>query len=391
MLSRESFGIYGDDAWKERERARKRREYAVQALLVLLLVAFLAAIAMNVSDNLAARHIHSGFAFLDNPAGFDIGEALIPFTSADHMGRAFLVGVLNTIKVSFVSIIAATVLGVVVGLMRLSRHPLVRFLGTAHVEVYRNIPLLVLLLAVYLVVTELLPTGRSALHVGSWLFLSKAGLQFSCPMMGLWALVVAAVVGLVLGLGTAWVCQRKMTGLMANLTGIAVFAVAFAVSWVLCGVLSGWEHPVQTRFALQGGAQVSPEFLALSLGLTMFTSAAIAEIVRAGVLAVKPEQWNAGLALGMTLTETVSYVIFPQSMRLVIPPLASQFMNLTKNSSLAVMVGYPDLVNIGNTAINVSAQALEVICIIMCVYLLLNLIISVLMNRLNARIMRAPQ
>lgn len=178
---------------------------------------------------------------------------------------------------------------------------------------------------------------------------------------------------------------------MANLTGIAVFAVAFAVSWVLCGVLSGWEHPVQTRFALQGGAQVSPEFLALSLGLTMFTSAAIAEIVRAGVLAVKPEQWNAGLALGMTLTETVSYVIFPQSMRLVIPPLASQFMNLTKNSSLAVMVGYPDLVNIGNTAINVSAQALEVICIIMCVYLLLNLIISVLMNRLNARIMRAPQ
>ena len=119
MLSRESFGIYGDDAWKERERARKRREYTVQALLVLLLVAFLAAIAMNVSDNLAARHIHSGFAFLDNPAGFDIGEALIPFTSADHMGRAFLVGVLNTIKVSFVSIIAATVLGVVVGLMRL--------------------------------------------------------------------------------------------------------------------------------------------------------------------------------------------------------------------------------------------------------------------------------
>lgn len=123
----------------------------------------------------------------------------------------------------------------------------------------------------------------------------------------------------------------------------------------------------------------------------MFTSAAIAEIVRAGVLAVRSEQWNAGFALGMTLTETVSYVIFPQSMRLVIPPLASQFMNLTKNSSLAVMVGYPDLVNIGNTAINVSAQALEVICIIMCVYLLLNLIISVLMNRLNARIMRAPQ
>ena len=391
MLSRESFGIFGDEAWQERERVRRRKEYTVQALLILLLVAFLAGVAMNVSDNLAERHIHSGFAFLNNPAGFDIGEALVPFTSADHMGRAFLVGILNTIKVSFVSIIAATVLGVVVGLMRLSRHPLVRFLGTAHVEVYRNIPLLVLLLAFYLVVTELLPSGRSALHIGSWLFLSKSGLQFACPIIGWWALVISSIVGLILGIGTAWVSQRCMTGLMANLTGITMFAVSFGLSWMLCGVLTGWEYPVQTRFSLQGGEQISPEFLALSLGLTMFTSAAIAEIVRAGVLAVRSEQWNAGLALGMTLTETVSYVIFPQSMRLVIPPLSSQFMNLTKNSSLAVMVGYPDLVNIGNTAINVSAQALEVICIIMCVYLLLNLIISVLMNRLNARIMRAPQ
>ena len=182
-----------------------------------------------------------------------------------------------------------------------------------------------------------------------------------------------------------------MTGLMANTTGIAVFAGVFIVAWVLCGVFSGWDHPVQTRFALRGGSQISPEFLALSLGLTLFTSASIAEIVRAGVLAVKAGQWDAGLALGMTMTETVSYVIFPQSMRLVIPPLASQYMNLTKNSSLAVMVGYPDLVNIGNTVINVSAQALEVNCIIMAVYLTLNLVISVVMNALNARIMRAPQ
>ena len=169
------------------------------------------------------------------------------------------------------------------------------------------------------------------------------------------------------------------------------FAGVSIVSWIICGIVFGWDHPVQTRFALKGGSQISPEFLALSLGLTLFTSAAIAEIVRAGVLAVQPEQWNAGLALGMTMTETVSYVIFPQSMRLVIPPLSSQYMNLTKNSSLAVMVGYPDLVNIGNTVINVSAQALEVICIIMAVYLTLNLVISVLMNAFNARIMRAPQ
>lgn len=391
MLSRDSFGIYGDDAWKERERARKRREYTVQAVLMLVLIALLAAVVMNVSDNLEARHIHSGFGFLNNPAGFDIGEALIPFTSADHMGRAFMVGLFNTIKVSIVSIIAATVLGCVVGLMRLSRHPMLRLLGTAHVEVYRNIPLLVLLLAVYLAVTELLPAGRMALHVGDWIYLSKAGLQFACPTMGSLSLLVALGCGVVAGLLTAMVAKRRMTGLMSNLSGLAAFACVFVVSWMACGIVGGWEHPVQTRFALRGGGQLSPEFLALSLGLTLFTSAAIAEIVRAGVLAVKPEQWNAGLALGMTMTETISYVVFPQSMRLVVPPLASQYMNLTKNSSLAVMVGYPDLVNIGNTVINVSAQALEVICIIMGVYLVLNLVISVIMNGLNARIMRAPQ
>ena len=391
MLSRDSFGIYGDAAWKEREKARKRREYTIQAVLILILVGFLAAVSMNVADNLAERHINSGFAFLDNPAGFDIGEALIPFTNTDHMFRAFLVGILNTIKVSVVSIIAATVLGVIVGLMRLSRHPMLRFLGTAHVEVYRNIPLLVLLLAVYLGVTELLPAGRTALHMGDWIYLSKGGLQYASPVIGSWAMLIASGVGAVCGLAAVFIAKRRMTGLMANTTGIAVFAGVSIVSWIICGIVFGWDHPVQTRFALKGGSQISPEFLALSLGLTLFTSAAIAEIVRAGVLAVQPEQWNAGLALGMTMTETVSYVIFPQSMRLVIPPLSSQYMNLTKNSSLAVMVGYPDLVNIGNTVINVSAQALEVICIIMAVYLTLNLVISVLMNAFNARIMRAPQ
>ena len=263
--------------------------------------------------------------------------------------------------------------------------------GKAHVEFYRNIPLLVLLLAVYLAVTELLPAGRTALHVGDWVFLSKSGLQYASPLMGGWAMWIAAGAGAACGFASAFFARRRMTGLMANTTGIAVFAGVFIVAWVLCGVVSGWDHPVQTRFALRGGSQISPEFLALSLGLTLFTSASIAEIVRAGVLAVKAGQWDAGLALGMTMTETVSYVIFPQSMRLVIPPLASQYMNLTKNSSLAVMVGYPDLVNIGNTVINVSAQALEVICIIMAVYLTLNLVISVVMNALNARIMRAPQ
>ncbi len=391
MLSKESFGIVGDDAWRERERARRRRELLIQASLLLILAALLSSATLNVAENLEARNIHSGFGFLFGPAGFDIGEALIPFTSADHMARAFLVGILNTVKVSLISILAATVLGVVVGMMRLSRHPLLRFLGAAHVEAYRNVPLLVLLLMIYLIVTELLPAGRQALHIGDWVYLSKAGLQYASPTLGYWTYLLSATAAAVAAVVVRVVSVRTQTELIATLRAVAAFATVFVLSWVCCGAVSGWEHPIQTRFALRGGAQLSPEFLAIVLGLTLFTSASIAEIFRAGVIAVKPEQWNAGLALGLTMRETFSYVVFPQSMRLAVPPLASQYMNLTKNSSLAVMVGYPDLVSIANTAINVSAQALEVICIIMTVYLCLNLITALLMNVLNARIMRAPQ
>lgn len=391
MFSQKLFGSIGDEVWRGRERARKRRERTIQALLLLLLVALVASAAMNISDNLEARNIHSGFAFLFEPAGFDIGEALIPFTSTDHMSRAFLVGVLNTIKVSLIAIVGATVLGVIVGMMRLSRHPMLRFLGDAHVEAYRNVPLLVLLLMLYLVVTELLPGSRQALHIGDWVFLSKAGLQFAQPIMGLAALGISVVIGALAAVAVRFAVAKKLTGLIANCWALVAFAGVALLSWILCGTVGGWDHPIATRFALRGGAQISPEFLTICLGLTLFTSASIAEIVRAGVLAVKPAQWDAGLALGLSSGETFSYVIFPQSMRLAIPPLASQYMNLTKNSSLAVMVGYPDLVSVANTAINVSAQALEVICIIMSVYLSLNLVMALLMNALNRRVMQAPQ
>ncbi len=391
MLSKNSFGIEGDEAWRERQAARRRRDYTIQAVLLLVLVALLAAATMNVSENLAARHIRSGFAFIFNPAGFDIGESPLAFTSADPAWMGFVVGVLNTVKVSFFAIISATLLGIVVGLMRLSKHPMLKLLGAAHVEVYRNIPLLVLLLAVYLTVTELLPGARSALHIGNWVYLSKSGLQFAEPIEVMKAIAAGVVAGALCAAVVYRLLLGRLTHLMAGVWAFVAFALMGAVVWVGFGAVLGWSHPEQTRFALTGGGQLTPEFLSIWLGLTLFTSASIAEIIRAGVLAVRPQQWDAGLALGLTRAETVSYVIFPQSMRLVIPPLASQYMNLTKNSSLAVVVGYPDLVNIGNTTINVSAQAIEVICIIMMVYLTLNLITSMAMNALNARVMKAPQ
>ncbi|MBQ9240696.1 MAG: ABC transporter permease subunit [Duodenibacillus sp.] len=381
----------GDAAHRRREAARRAKEWALQGALVLALILLVWMIAGNVADNLAARNIRSGFGFLQGSAGFDIGESLIAFSSSDTVLRAFAAGVLNTLRVAAFAIITATLLGVVVGLMRLARHPIIRGLGTAHVEVYRNIPLIIQLLALYLLITELLPMSTDALHLGDWALLSKAGLQIAVPESAGLALLAAGIVFLLTTLLVRERYRRRVTDLVATLSGFWIGILAALVVWMLFGAVGGWSKPHIEGFAIEGGASLSPEFLALWLGLTLFTSASIAEIVRAGVLAVSVNQWHAGLALGMSKVQTVSYVVFPQSMRLAIPPLASQYMNLTKNSSLAVVIGYPDFVAVGNASINVTGQAIEIICVVMAVYLVLNLIIALAMNALNARILRAPR
>lgn len=386
MFFRDSENTIGDEAWRSRERARKRREMLIQALFVAGLLLLAGFFVVNVESNLAAKNIKSGFGFLFNRAGFEISDQLVPYSSNDPFWKAFLVGLLNTLKVSGLTIVSATVLGVVVGLMRLARNPMLRFLGAAHVEAYRNIPLLVLLLALYLVVTELLPGVRQAIHLGNWFYLSKTGLLFSVPQMGGSAALFALVASALCGASFFYLSRRRYTSFVAGLFAIGAFVVTGLAVWVGCGAVSGWNHPVQTRFSMRGGLQITPEFLTLWVGLTLFTSASIAEIVRAGVESVRHGQWEAAYALGLTRGEAVSYVIFPQALRLIVPPLSSQFMTLTKNSSLAVMVGYPDLVNVGTTALNVTGQALEVICIIMLVYLTVNLIISLVMNAFNTRV-----
>jgi general L-amino acid transport system permease protein len=381
----------GDAAWRARERARRRREWWTQGTLALLLVALGVGLALNVTANLEARQIRSGFGFLADRAGFDIGETLIRYSAADDYLRAFAVGMLNTLRVALGGIVMATAIGVTVGLMRLSRHPLVAFLGTAHVEVYRNIPLIIQLLAIYLIITEMLPDASKAVSLGGAGLLSKSGLQIAVPAHG-WA---AAVAGLAAGAVAAVAARRallaRLTTLGASAAALAVGAGVALLAWVAVGLATGWSVPHLEGFSVEGGAALTPEFLALWLGLSLFTSASIAEIVRAGAQAVPRGQWDAAMALGLTRGQSISTVIFPQALRLAIPPLASQYMNLTKNSSLAVIIGYPDLVSIGNTSINQNGQALEVILIIMGVYLTLNLAISVLMNAVNARVTRAPQ
>ena len=226
---------------------------------------------------------------------------------------------------------------------------------------------------------------------GSWALLSKAGFQFAVPEALGWANLIALALGAVAAFAIRAHLLKKITSLMSNVFGCMGGVGVAVVVWCAFGVIGGWSKPVLEGFMVEGGASATPEFLTLWLGLTLFTSASIAEIVRAGVLAVPQGQWRAAEALGMTRMQAVSYVVLPQSLRLAIPPMASQYMNLTKNSSLAVIIGYPDIVSVGNTSIVIMGQALEAILIIMCVYLLLNLIIAVVMNRLNARVVAAPK
>lgn len=379
-------GILGDRAWQAREARRRRREWCWQALAIVATIALLWIFAYNIFENLQARDIRSGFAFLSDRASFEIGESLIAVSSNDSFARMFFAGMLNTVRVAVVAIITATILGVLVGLMRLSKHPLLRLLGVAHVEFYRNIPLLIQLFAIYLIITEFLPDSFAPWHLGSWVMLSKGGFLFSVPL-ALWEANISAVVAaLVSGYLVRSRLIRQTTALVANIKALLIGVLIGGVVWVSFGILGGWSQPHQEGFLVTGGASLTPEFITLWIGLTTFTSAAIAEIVRAGILAVPINQWNAAKALGMTRSQTVSYVVMPQSLKLIVPPLASQYMNLTKNSSLAVIIGYPDIVSVGNTSIVIMGQALEAIVIIMSVYLLLNLLIAVIMSRINSRV-----
>ena len=383
--------MQGDEAFRRRERARRRTQWTLQIVVLAVIVGCLWLLAHNVGAYLDESNIRCGVGFLSGSAGFDIGEALLPFESTDSVLKAFVNGVLNTIRVSFFAAISALILGVVVGLMRLASHPILRALGTAHVEFYRNIPLIIQLFAIYMLITELLPMSTEPLRFGSWAMLSKAGFYIAVPEQTKLALLAAVIAAVLVALLLREIWRRRVTDLVAALIGLAGGAVALIVVWCLFGLVGGWSKPQIDGFMVVGGSALSPEFLALWLGLTTFTSAAIAEIVRAGVLAVSSGQWDAGMALGLTKTQVISYIVFPQSMRLAIPPLTSQFMNLTKNSSLAVVIGYPDIVAVGNSSINVTGQALEVIVIIMAVYLFLNRIICLAINSLIARVMRAPR
>jgi general L-amino acid transport system permease protein len=346
----------------------------------------------NTAEALSARQIRSGFGFLAQPAGFDIGEGPVPYTPRDSYLLAFAAGLANTLRVSAAGIVLATLLGTLVGVGRLSRNALVRAACTAYVEVLRNLPLVLLLLGCYLAATELLPAAAEplALPGGGWL--SKGGLQVPRPI---WAPGwTAALLGLPAGLLGAlalhrWARRRRArTGRAPAVAWPALGLVLLVpgLGWLLGGAPHALERPEVGPFGVSGGLSLTPEFLALLTGLTLSAAAAIAEIVRSGLLAVAHGQLEAAQALGLSRRQAVRLVLLPQALRLIVPPLTSQFLNLTKNSSLAVAIGYPDVVSIANTAINQNGQALECILVIMAVYLLVNLVTAAGMNLYDRRV-----
>jgi general L-amino acid transport system permease protein len=364
----------------------------VYQILALAAVAFaLYYLASNTLANMQARGIRSGFDFLAQPAGFDIGESVIQYDALDPYWKAFLVGLANTLRVAIIGVVLATVIGTLLGIGRFSRNAIVRGLCYAYVELFRNVPVLIQLLIWYLVFTEVLPPLTDAPSIAGMFYLSKAGASFPTPVWGLGQGLAAA--GFAVGIAIAWGYRRwairrfEATGKTASLVLVPIlipFGAAF-LGWVLGGAPTAWSIPKPEGFSMEGGASATPEFLAVLLGLVMYTAAFIAEVVRAGIASVAHGQSEAAGSLGLSRGITMRLVILPQALRVIIPPLTNQYLNLTKNSSLAVAIGYPDVVSIATTALNQTGRAVECISIIMAVYLTLSLSISAFMNWYNRR------
>ncbi|MCC7069581.1 MAG: ABC transporter permease subunit [Burkholderiales bacterium] len=374
--------------WSWRSQAFRGLIY--QIVLLALVAATGWFLAHNTAENMRVRGIQGGFDFLTTTAGFDIGESLFHFDSNDPYWKAFLVGIVNTLRVAAVGILLTTILGTLIGIGRFSRNGLVRGLCQTYVELFRNVPILIQLLMWYLLATELLPDITDARHIGPF-YLSKGGLSFPIPE---WSSAhLATLAGLAAGLVAAWAYRRRTqrrfeeTGRLGSLffAPLAIVIVGALIGWVAGGMPTAWEIPKKGEFAVEGGGSLTPEFLAVLMGLVLYTAAFVSEVVRSGIQSVAHGQSEAARALGLSRGQEMQKVLLPQALRVIIPPMTNQYLNLTKNSSLAVAIGYPDVVSIGNTAINQTGRAVECIALIMVVYLITSLATSLLMGWYNKK------
>jgi general L-amino acid transport system permease protein len=318
-----------------RWRSQSFRRLAYQVAAIVAIVAAIAWLVIITAQHMRVRGIHSGFDFMSRPAGFSIGESIVPFDSSESFAKAFLVGLSNTLRVSLPGIVLATLLGAIIGIGQQSSNWLMRTLCKAYVDLFRNIPLLLQLFIWYFMLTELLPSVDEAIRLFPDVYISKNGLQFAMPV---WS-----------------------------------------------GGHISLDVPEKTAINMIGGGSVTPEYLTMLIGLVVYTAAYIAEVVRAGIQSVSTGQHEACAALGLSRGHALRLVQFPQALRLIIPPLTNQYLNIAKNSSLAVAVGYPDLVSVSNTSLNQTGRAVECITIVMACYLTVSLLTSLAMNIYNRR------
>jgi general L-amino acid transport system permease protein len=368
------------------------RNMVWQVVIVGIIALVIWYLARNTAQNLASRHIATGFGFLNQSASIPIGESLLSFNpSVSSYGRALLIGVLNTLKLAVVGVVLATILGTLIGVGRLSANWLLSRVTGAYVETLRNIPIL-LQLFFWAAMLQTLPGPRQAFHPLPGVFLSNRGIKLPTIDLGIGHLWVFAafVLGLVLTLAWARSAKRKQdqTGIRPRVWPAAVLLLIGlpALMWVALGLPVALEVPELRGFNFSGGMTVSPEYGAMLLGLVLYTSAFIAEIVRSGILAISQGQWEAAGALGLRRGIVLRRIVLPQALRVIIPPMTSQYLNLIKNSSLGVAIGYSEIVSIATTTLNQTGQAIEGIAIIMVVYLAFSLSISLFMNWYNARI-----
>ena len=346
----------------------------------------------NAADNLARAKIATGFGFWDVTAGFDISQTLIEYSpQTSTNGRAFLVGLLNTLLVAGLGVVCATVLGFAIGIARLSTNVLVERLATAYVELIRNVPLLLQLLFWYNAVLKALPETAASIVLPGGILLNNRGLFTPRPQFADWGQIFVVLCVVLLGAAAFNIMAGRMArprGKLAfRLVGTLAIAVGVPVAaLVASGGPFGFDYPQLGRYNVEGGKEILPELVALLLGLSIYTAAFIAEVVRAGIVAVSRGQTEAAQALGLRRMQTLRLIVVPQAMRVIIPPLTNQYLNLTKNSSLAVAIGYPDLVQIfAGSVLNITGQAIEVVVITMAVYLTVSLVTSLVMNAYNAR------
>lgn len=362
-------------------------------IAVWLLVGLLAYyLISNTLANLERQSIATGWGFLDKESAFEIGESLIPYSAANTYARALLVGALNTLKVAFIGIVLTIVLGTVIGIARLSGNWLISKMASIYIEVMQDIPILLQLFFWYAMFYEIFPSPRQALNPMNGVFLCNRGLIFAVPEAHpAYKYVLAAFL---VGCVAVYFLRRWSKSRQAR-TGMSfpVFRVALGtlvglplITWLVFGAPLNMSMPRLAGFNFKGGTTLSPEFIALLLGLVLYTAAFVAEVVRAGIQSVSKGQREAAMSIGLKQAHILNLVILPQALRVIIPPLTSQMLNLTKNSSLAVAIGFPDFVSVANTTINQTGQSIEGVALIMAVYLIFSLSTSAFMNWYNKKV-----